>query len=296
MLPWLAAVAARLAGVNKLYAIHHLMPLPPPDPLITEIKSPRDVLRRVFGKRVRKLLSARVPPHLCNTTICVSNAVRDSLIHQYHFPARKLLTIHNGISPREFTPGQGDGKAIRAKLGINADDFLLVCSARLSVEKGIDILLSAMSRIVQKYPTCKCILVGDGPLREELSGQVKTLGLSGHVFMEGFQVDVRPYLHAADAFVLTSHIEGLPLSVLEAMACGLPCIVTNVGGSAEAVKHQVAGLVIPPASVDEAENAIVYLATHPAERARMANRARETVCQAFDIEDRMREIKEAILS
>ena len=296
LLPWFAAVAARLAGVRKLYAIHHLMPLPPPNPQILEINSPRDVLRRVFGKRVRKLLAARVPPHLCDTTICVSNAVRDSLIQQYRFPARKMLTIHNGISPREFAPSRTDGIAIRTKLQIRSGDFVLVCTARLSIEKGIDILLSAMSHIIQKDPSCKCIIIGEGPLKEKLSEQVKSLGLTRHVFMEGFQADVRPYLCAADAFVLTSHIEGLAFSVLEAMACKLPCIVTNVGGNAEAVVQNVNGLVVNPGSADEVIQAIIYLLTHSKERARMAQASRSRVCEEFDIEAKMAEIKHLILS
>jgi glycosyltransferase involved in cell wall biosynthesis len=296
LLPWFAAVAARLAGVQKLYAIHHLMPLPPPDLQILEIKSPRDVLRRVFGKRVRKLLTARVPPQLCDTTICVSNAVRDSLIQQYRFPARKMLTIHNGISPREFAPGRSDGLVIKTKLEIPSDDFVLVCTARLSTEKGIDILLSAMSQIIQKDPSSKCIIIGEGPLKEKLLEQVKSLGLSRHVFMEGFQADVRPYLCAADVFVLTSHIEGLPFSVLEAMACGLPCVVTNVGGNAEAVVHNVNGMIVNPGSVDEVVQAIIYLRTHPQERARMAEASRSRVCKDFDIDTKMAEIKHLILS
>jgi glycosyltransferase involved in cell wall biosynthesis len=296
MLPWFAAAAARLAGVHKLYAIQHLVPLPPPDPQIVEIKSPRDVLRRVFGKRVRKLLSARVPPHLCNTTICVSNAVRDSLIQQYHFPERKLLTIHNGISAREFAPGRGDRGAIRAKLEISSDDFVLVCTARLSSEKGIDILLSAMGQIIQKVPSCKCIIIGEGALKERLLEQAKSLGASRHVFFEGFQADVRPYLCAADAFVLTSHVEGLPFSVLEAMACGLPCVVTNVGGNAEAVVHNVNGLVVNPGSADEVAQAIIYLRTRPEERARMAHASRSRAQNDFDIEARMADIKRLILS
>jgi glycosyltransferase involved in cell wall biosynthesis len=295
MLPWFAAAAARLAGVHKLYAIQQLMPLPPRDPQIVEIKSPRDVLRRVFGKRVRKLLSARVPPHLCDTTICVSNAVRDSLIQQYHFPERKLLTIHNGISPGEFAPGRSDRKAIRTKLEIPADDFLLVCTARLSSEKGMDILLSAMSQIIQKVPSCKCIIIGEGALKEKLLEQAKSLGLSRHVFFEGFQADVRPYLCAADAFVLTSYIEGLPFSVLEAMACGLPCVVTNVGGNTEAVIHNVTGLVVNAGSVDEVTQAVIYLWTHPEERARMALASRSRAQNEFDIEARMAEIKRLIL-
>jgi glycosyltransferase involved in cell wall biosynthesis len=296
MLPWFAAAAARLAGVQKLYAIQHLMSLAPPEPRVSKIRSPRDVWRRIFGRRVRRILSARIPPNLCNKTICVSNAVCDSLIQQYHFPARKMLTIHNGISLREFAPGQSDGIAIRTKLEIRSDEFVLVCTARLSAEKGIDILLSAMSRVIQKDTSCKCLIIGEGALKEELLEQVKSLGLGRHVFMEGFHADVRPYLSAADAFVLTSHIEGLPFSVLEAMASGLPCIVTKVGGNAEAVIQNVNGLVVNPGSVDEVAQAIIYLLTHPQERARMARASRSRVCEEFDIEAKMAEIKRLILS
>jgi glycosyltransferase involved in cell wall biosynthesis len=296
MVPWLAAVGARLAGIRKVYAIHQLMPQPPSDPLILEIKSPLDVLRRAFGKRVRKLLGARVAAHLCNSTICVSNAIRKSLIQQYGFPARKLRTIHNGVSTREFVVDETDRPAIRKKLQICPDDFLLVCAARLSPEKGIDILLSAMSQIVQRYPSCKCVIIGDGPIRANLLQQLTSLGLSRHVFMDGFQADVRPYFWAADAFILTSHIEGLPLSVVEAMACGLPCIVTDVGGNAEAVVHNVNGLIIPPGSVDDVIQAVLYLLTHPQERARMAIASRPRVCNEFDMEVKMTEIKELILS
>jgi len=296
MIPWLAAVAAWLAGVRKLYAIHQLMPVPPSEPRVQKIQSPRDVWRRVFGKRVRQMLRARVASYLCSNTICVSDAIRDSLIKQYGFPARKLLTIYNGVSSTEFAPDPNDGQAIRAKLGILPDEFVLVCAARLSPEKGIDILLSAMSRIIRKAPSCKCILVGEGHLRETLTERVKSLGLGHHVFMVGFQADVRPYLRAADAFVLTSHIEGLPISVLEAMAIGLPCVVTNVGGNAEAVAHHVNGLVVSPGSVEEVVEAISYLMTHPQERTCMGHASRTRVSEKFEIEAKMTDIKRLILS
>jgi len=295
MLPWIAAPAARFAGIEKLYAIHHLMPQPPSERRITEIKSPRDVLRRVFGKRVRRILSVRVPPYLCRKTICVSNAVRDALIQQYRFPARKLLTIQNGISLLEFAPNPDKGEIIRKKLGIRPDEFLLVCAARLSAEKQLDILLLAMNRVVQKDPSSRCIIIGEGVLRETLAEQAMFLGLSRHVFFEGFQTDVRPYLCAADAFVLTSRIEGLPFSVLEAMACGLPCVVTNVGGNAEAVAHNVNGLIVEPGSADEVAHAILYLRTHPEERAQMARNSRSRAENGFNIEVKMADIKRLIL-
>jgi glycosyltransferase involved in cell wall biosynthesis len=292
--PWQAPVAALLAGVLRRFSIHHLVPLPPPPPV--EGTSPRDRLRRLIGGRARHLLSLRVPGYLCNKTICVSNAVRDALVNSYGFPARRTITIHNGVSTSTFVPCKSAGSAVRARLGVSSEDFLLVCAARLSEAKGVDILLHAVSRVLRQGISCKCIILGDGPLKEKLLQQANSLGLWGYVFFEGFQKDVRPYLQAGSAFILTSHLEGLPLSVLEAMACGLPCIVTNVGGTAEAVAHKVVGLVIPPASLDEAEDAILYLATHPHERAEMASKTRETVCQSFDIENRIGELRRVLLS
>ena len=292
--PWQAPVAAWLAGVPRRLSIHHLVPPPPPPPVIG--RSPRNRLRRLVGKRARRMLSERVTGYVCHKTICVSNAVRNALVDTYQFPARKTITIYHGVSTSTFVPSETVGAAVRASLGVSPEDFLLVCAARLSEAKGIDILLDAVSRVLRQGISCKCIILGDGPLKEKLRQQSNSLGLSGDVFFEGFQPDVRPYLQAGSAFILTSHLEGLPLSVLEAMACGLPCIVTDVGGSAEAVADKVVGLVIPPASLDGAEQAIEYLATHPQERARMASRTRETVCRLFDIQSRIGELKRVVLS
>src|SRR5262249_23732090 len=149
---------------------------------------------------------------------------------------------------------------------------------------------------LQRDLCCKCIIVGDGHLRDRLTDQVRALGLIDHVFLIGFQENVRPYLQAGDAFVLTSYKEGLPLSVLEAMACGLPCVVTNVGGNAEAVDHNVSGLVVNAGSVDEVADAIASLMTSPNERARMARMARLRACERFDIEARMADIKRVMLN
>ena len=292
--PWQATVAAVLAGIRRRFAIQHLVLPPLPPPVVD--KSPLNRLRRLFGKRVRLLLSWRVPGYLCSKTICVSNAVRDGLVNTVRLPPRKTITIHNGVSTSTFVPSQTNGAALRARLGIDPEEFLLICAARLTKVKGVDILLQAVSQVIHQSISCKCIIVGDGPLKEILLLQAQSLGLVGRVFFEGFQKDVRPYLQAGSAFILTSHVEGLPLSVLEAMASGLPCIVTNVGGSAEAVIDQLVGLVIPPASVNATAEAIRYLATHPNERDRMASAARETVCQKFDIEDRMGELRNLILS
>jgi glycosyltransferase involved in cell wall biosynthesis len=291
--PWQAPAAALLAGVRRRFSIQHLIPPPPPPPV--EGKSPANVLRRWIGGRARYLLKINLSGHVCNRTICVSDAVRDSLVRNYRFPARKIVTIRNGVSISRFVACECAGATVKARFDVDEGDFLLVCVARLSNEKGIDLVVHAVSRVLRQGIPCKCIILGDGPLKDRLVQERNSLGLWNHVFFEGFQKDVRPYLQAASAFILTSHLEGLPLSVLEAMACGLPCIVTDVGGSAEAVRDQVTGLVIPPGSLDATEEAVLYLATHPQERAEMAKKARETACRYFDIDERMSELRQVIL-
>lgn len=290
--PWQAPVAAVLAGIRRRISIQHLIPPPLPSPV--QGKSPRGVLRRLIGRQARKVLkikiSARISGYLSNTTICVSNAVRDSLVKIYGFQTRKTIVIVNGVSSSTFVPSKMNGSAVRARLDIDPEEFVLVCVARLAEEKGIDILIRALSQVLRQGVPCKCIILGDGALKEKLQQKANSEGLWGHVFFEGFQPDVRPYLQAGSAFILTSRLEGLPISVLEAMACGLPCIVTNVGGSAEAVKDQITGLVIPPASVEAAAEAILYLATNPDKRLEMASKTREEVKRCFDIETRMAEL------
>ena len=291
---WKAPVAAFLAGVRKRFSIQHL--IPPPAPASVEGRSPGAVLRRLFGRRARYFMSARLSGYAVNKTICVSKAVRETLTAVYGFPPKKTLTVSNGVSTSAFTPSKENGAALRAKLGISQEQFLLVCAARLAKDKGIDLLLHAVSRVVRQGVPCKCIILGEGLLRQSLEQELNALGLWNHVYFEGFQKDVRPYLQAGSAFILLSYLEGLPLSVLEAMACGLPCIVTDVGGSAEVVRNRINGLVIAPGSLEGAEDAILYLSTHPAERAAMAKNARETVCQEFNIERSMHELARVILN
>jgi glycosyltransferase involved in cell wall biosynthesis len=292
--PWQAPAAAVLAGVRRRFSIQHLIPPALPTPV--EGHSLADRLKRLIGGRARYLLSVQLTGYVFKKTICVCNAVGNSLVQMYKFPARKTITIHNGVSTSKFVPCPCGSPSLRARFDIAPDDFLLVCVARLADAKRVDIVLHAVSRVRRQGISCKCIIVGDGPLKKKLVKEANSLGLSGAVFFEGFQKDVRPYLQTASAFILTSHLEGLPLSVLEAMACGLPCIVTDVGGSAEAVRDRIVGLVIPDGSLDAAEEAIVYLATHSQERCEMANKARELVCQKFDIDDRMAELRQVILN
>ena len=286
------SIAAWLASVRGRFAIHQLLTAPMPPVEETSLLS---MLRRRFGGRARRLAGWRVSAYFFTRLICVSNAVRDSLVRDYGFPASRMITIYNCVSVAKFAPSVAARTAVRTRLGVGPDEFLLVCAARLNEIKRIDILLQSIALVLCNGIRCKCVIVGDGPLKEQLLEQARELGLSGHVFFEGFREDVRPYLQAGSAFVLTSRAEGLPLAVVEAMACGLPCVVTDVGGNAEAVLNNVNGFVVPSGSVDAVAEAISLLVTHPQECAQMSRMARARACEVFDIEKSMAETERVIL-
>lgn len=295
--PWQAQVAAVLAGVPRRISIQHL--IPPPLAAPVQVQSARDWARRLIGRQARNILkvktSARICAYLSSSTVCVSNAVRDALVKTYGFRPRKTVVIHNGVSTSTFSPSETNGAKVRALFNIDSDEFLLVCVARLVQEKGVDILIRAVSRVLRQGMRCKCIILGDGPLRDRLQHKVNSEGVWDSVFLEGFQSDVRPYLQAASAFILTSHLEGLPISVLEAMACGLPCIVTNVAGNTEVVQNQATGLVIGDESPEAAADAIIYLATNPQKRNEMGAKARQAVSQSFVLEKQVAKLINVIL-
>ena len=290
---WSQYLAARLAGVRKLYAIQQLMP---PLVIARPVGSSLKVrLRRMFGWRARYAFPWKITGILASQTICVSEAVRRSLIQNYDYPAPKTLTIPNGVDLSEFGPSECQRAAVRKRLGLRPHDTMLVSTARLAPVKAIDVLIRAVADVIRRGQECTCVLVGDGPLREQIQDQVRALGLAKHVILEGFQPDVKPYLQAADVFVLSSRQEGMPLALVEAMACGLPCVVTDVGGNAEAISNGREGFVIEPGAVSKIADAILYLVQHAEERDKMAARAREKVRRLFDLQVCMQAIEKVIL-
>jgi glycosyltransferase involved in cell wall biosynthesis len=290
-LPWYTSIVALCTGIRRRFSIIHLPPTPLPEAKDWSIANHRWQI-----SRLRKRLALRRAALCCSRTVCVSDAIRNALIRDFYFPAKTTITIHNGVDLSGRGRHEGLRQALRARLGLKSTDFVLVCVGRLTEQKGIDVLLTALGQVVREGLPAKCIIVGDGPLRESLQKQAVDLGVTDHVFFEGFRDNVQQYLNGADAFVLASRIEGLPLSILEAMASGLPCLVTDVGGNSEVVTTGVDGLVVPALSSDAVADGIRYLATHPQERRRMSAKARTKMYEHFNIEHAMSEITQIVLS
>jgi glycosyltransferase involved in cell wall biosynthesis len=274
LFPWKAYLAARLSGAKRVLAIEHSIG----DSLIRNggVLSWKDRIGKVIGRR-------RIPGILCHLTICVSHAVRNRLVEDYGYPHSKTKTIWNGIDLKHYETKKGQGKGLREKLGIPPETTILICVSRLDRKKGIAILLEAIKEVSRDHTSFCCLLVGDGPAEQDLRDKVESLDIAKQVYFLGYQDDVRPYLHKADIFVLPSFKEGLPFSLLEAMAFGLPCIATDVGGNKEAVIHGENGLIVPQGEVGELADAIRSLLLDVEQRRTMGLNGKDRVKKNFDL-------------
>jgi glycosyltransferase involved in cell wall biosynthesis len=290
--PWYAYLAARLAGTRRVVGIEQLIADPfPRRPLGKGII---EAARGFAGWHARQTFKYWLQGVLSDQTVCVSEAVRKRLVDDYRFPTDKTVKIWNGADLRRFGVPIDEGAVVRVKLKIGSDDPVIVCIARLEMRKGIHLLLEALAHLLKDFPACKCLLVGEGPSRQELIKRASELGLTSAAIFVGHAKDVRPYLEAADLFVLPSFKEGLPLSLVEAMAYGLPAVVTDVGGNAEVVLQGHNGLVVEPGSVERLTDAIKHLLANGEERRRMGKNGLERA-KEFDLDLLMSRLQEVLL-
>lgn len=293
LFPLSAYIAARLCGARRLVCIEQLMwdPAPQSD----GGKGLGSLIKRLLGWRTRFLLAKRLQGRLAHATICVSEALRRRLTMEYGYPEHRTITIHNGADLRYFASEHG-GRRKPAVDAAGSDCFTIVCIARLSQVKRIDLLLDALSMLSLSQRDWRCFILGSGPKERELRAQATTLNLETLVTFVGHVDDVRPYLRMADVVVLSSENEGLPLSLAEAMAMGVPCIASDVGGTGEIVCHGRTGLLFTSGSVEELCQAIGYLLIHEEERRRMGEEAKQWVHERFDIDRVMTRVSDVILA
>ena len=179
--------------------------------------------------------------------ITVSKASRDYVLSIGADP-NKITVLYNGVDIERFKPMEGKREAIRLKLGIpqNAKVFLTV--RRLVYKNGIDTLLDCAHLAIKKDPKVDFLVVGKGPDMNSVQAKISELGMQENFVLAGFvpDEDLPSYYNAADFFVLPSKSgEGLPLVALEAMACALPVIATDVGGVGEILTRKFGKLVAP---------------------------------------------------
>ena len=187
-------------------------------------------------------------------------------------PLRRIAVLTNARDLALFTPG--DRKAACLGLGIDPHDFVVGFAARLHPNKRPWVLLRAAAAAAGDVPNLRLMLAGDGPLRGELEALAAELGIAERVTFLGWQQDMPTVYRAMDVLCLPSYIEGYGCALLEALACGIPAIVTPVGFMGELVGEDEAGIVVPVDAVEPVRAALVRLAHEPGTRSRMAGSAR----------------------
>jgi len=234
--------------------------------------------RRPMLARLERLLHGRMRALVGNAQRVVDQLAEEGA------PAERLCVIRNGIDLTRFA-GSAPRASTRAALGIRDGTIVLISVANLIPYKGHEDLIDALARCGSDLPDWTLLCVGAGEERRQvLAARAAGAGLAGRVNFLGRRTDVPDLLAAADIAVLTSHEEGFPNAVIEAMAAGLPVVATRVGGVPEAVVDGVTGRLVPPRDPAALSDAIRELTADAPLRYRMgeAGRARTHVEFALD--------------
>jgi glycosyltransferase involved in cell wall biosynthesis len=225
-------------------------------------------------------LGYRLSRSLADQVTAVSRAVADSHLAAKMVNRKSLAVVHNAVDVEEWRPNEEVRAAIRRELGLD-NQFLWLAAGRLEMVKDYPTLLKAMVNLPR---SARLVIAGQGSLLGNLAHLSSRLGLGGRVRFLGHAPNLRRWMQAADGLVLTSRWEGLPMVLLEAGACALPVIATDVPGSCEVVVDNQTGTLVPPANPDELAWAMTAMMRMSAEQRRaMGVRARKRIVEEFSV-------------
>ena len=246
-------VAAKLRRLPSVYTPHGF-------PFVGEMSE----ARRKFGVVMERALDP-----FTDATICVCEFERD-LARKNGLKAR-LEVVHNGCPPAPVVES-----------AIRPGGLVVGAVSTLRRAKRIDVLLDAMRLVLQEVPEARLVVAGEGPLRDELHRQARDLGLDVE-WHDPFVPPPAQFLNGLDVYVLSSNWEAFPIGPLEAMACGVPQVVSAVGGTGESVVPET-GIRVPPREPEALAAAIVELLRDPERRARMSAASKARHAERFTVD------------
>jgi glycosyltransferase involved in cell wall biosynthesis len=231
-------------------------------------------------RRLANQLFGRIPARI----FAVSGDLKQHMVRE-GFDASRIGVIYNGI---EREPSFDDGARARARaiIGAKPSDLVIGAVGRLDPVKNLGTLLEALRQLTDRFPSARVVFIGDGPTRESLVRQAGELNLGPHVAFLGYRSDVRALLPGLDVYANTSIFEGVSLTILEAMATGLPVVATRVGGTPEVVVDGESGLLVPTRDPGALAVALEGALGNPGLRTRLGASARSRVERLFLL-DRM---------
>lgn len=236
--------------------------------------------------RPKRMLYNKVAIGRRDRVVAVGEAVRQALVNYEGIPSGRVDVIYNGIDLAACPPPSETAReASRAEWDIKPSTLLIAHVARLDPIKDHLTSMRAVKTLVRRGIDARLLIVGDGPEKATIEQACTELG-SEHFILAGMRRDVPNILAGADIFLLTSHSEGIPLTVIEAMAAGLPVVSTNVGGLPEVVLEEETGLLAPPRDPDAIAKQLERLSKDPTWARQLGQAGRKLAYDQFS-EDAM---------
>lgn len=224
--------------------------------------------------------------------VAVSKDLRDNIVERTALSSKKTRVIYNGINTAQFKrPKKTD---LRQQFSWPEDDVIVGSLGNIRPAKAYDELLKAAALTIRLKKNVRFVIAGQGKgkLYESLLELRSELKLDEHVFFLGFNDDPADFLSNLDLFLLSSRSEGFSISTIQAMAAGLPVIVTRSGGPQEIVRHKESGWLIDTAAPQQIANAVIRLVDDPALRQRLAIAGQNHAIKTFDIKNMIRSYEE----
>lgn len=227
-----------------------------------------------------------------------SHEVAKSLQSWYFIKPDKIKTIYNAVDTKHFKPDSKAKRRILKQYPQLKRKKIILFLSHVTKQKGLHLLIKILPSLVNQHPNLTVIVVGGGDYLEQAKKNSFELGVADQmVFTDMVEIDTIPdYINAADIFVLpTLRREGLPLSILEVMACKKPVITTNIGGNTSVIKNGINGVLIPPKNMHQLEQSIILLLNNEKLASKLAQKGYESIIENFELK-KMLDCYETLLS
>jgi L-malate glycosyltransferase len=240
--------------------------------------------RRDLGilRSTKHHLAYRLINRISDRVLAVSEEVRRFCVDHDHVDPRKIVVLYNGVDLRQIASAASScGKEA---CGTEDAGQIITCVANIRHIKGIDVLVQTAQQVCRELPRAVFVIAGSTSEREytkRIQALIVSLGMENNVKLLGFVENPVPLLKASSAFCLLSRSEGFCNALLEAMACGVPPVVSRVGGNPEAIEDGESGFLVPAEDPDTAASRLLLLLRDPARAVRMGQAARAAVCSRF---------------
>lgn len=234
----------------------------------------------------RRKLTNYLVSRKCSRIISVANSVKEDVLrNNWRMPAEKVSVLENSVDYGRFADVSVARADARRMLQLPPEAFVFGTVGRLAPTKGLPYLIEAFSVVKEKVPAAELVLLGIGPCREELERQAAQTSCHDSIHFLGHRDNIEQLYRAMDVFVLSSVAEGMPRAILEAMAAGVPCIATRVGGIPEILPSRAVGRLVPAKDSGALAAAMTDIAQMPAgELEQLAARASDRVRRLYSHE------------